>query len=328
MPCSCSNRSGCKTSSCECQAKDLECSSRCGCELRVCTNKNDEAPTVSFSCAEMPKKSGPGCECSNKSGCKTSRCQCLSRDRFCNENCGCELNECTNVDDEKPKFDHKPDKQLKVLSIGSKKQSNVAKPDQEIYNLASDLIHRMRRNPTEHEKEATWKLRGDVDAYTGTIKGDLIKSKHQLDHVVEIQMLAHSAAKVIYKPSLVDSVLTPLDKSVNVVENYNFTTETVNKSKGAIVRSYLYDGLYRGYPFLSVALGQKCEKYLGSIATTILETRDSIDRNIRDQYAPNNNVNDKHVYDNIADELSSMIDSMRLDDVSAPYKNTRRRNPT
>ena len=39
------------------------------------------------------------CQCSRNSACKTSRCDCVSDGKFCNDNCSCDPDLCVNIEE-------------------------------------------------------------------------------------------------------------------------------------------------------------------------------------------------------------------------------------
>ena len=154
--------------------------------------------------------------------------------------------------------------------------------------------------------------------YTKKSRTEVEKQSPSVDHIVEIQILAHATAKVLYnRQTLKNKIQNDLKDSINVVENYNVTLGNINSSKQTIVKSFLKDKMYNGFPIASLFLGTQCEKHMKNIQNAMGESFYVVENNVRD-IRRDGFVTGNSPIQNIGDELHFIFERMQLDNDEAP----------
>ena len=107
-------------------------------------------------------------------------------------------------------------------------------------------------------------------------------------------------------------MIEPLKKSINQNYNYNVTNGSINTSKGNVIKSFLNDGINKGFPLRSVIIGKYCENFVLPISNAILDSYSHVNSNIESCRLDDNYITGNSIFISIADELADIIEKMDL----------------
>ena len=239
------------------------------------------------------------CNC-EKSKCATNQCGCKKNDKLCDDECGC--SNCQNRSDSNPNNDE-----------------NDENDEQEAYSDINDLasiITKKVRIPVSNKREKVFEFRNNKDLYTNKDKSEV--EDPEVDHIVEDQIVGRAAANVLAKATnqSYQPYLESLKNALNLksLENYNVTFGDINVSKGAVIKTYLKDNYYKGYPLRSVV---KPETHFGANMELIFQVMNNT-HCIVEEHVAQGRRSDGHVtggptFQEISDELARIFDEMDLE---------------
>lgn len=149
--------------------------------------------------------------------------------------------------------------------------SVINKPAVQVYDMSSALIigTQLRRLFKPRDKAKILTYRNLIDLYTGK----LVDAQAQLsvDHIFEVQCMSHVIAKAFQnRPDCIRDILVPQFKAaINIMENFNITTLSLNCSKMNAFKRFLRDNMYMAYPLETFLQDTKCSKYVEQIERSL-----------------------------------------------------------
>lgn len=357
MVCTCGPTSGCKTAKCDCKKKSNSCDSDCECKPHLCTNKSNFKSNLVVN-KKKQEQNKPTYRDNNPNNYSvdSSDDESLTFQTNYRPKKEAILNKKTNKDydnelhnskrNNKP-FNYKDDdddndseifcvSDEEYMYVDSDSDSGYPaypndvtmsqlrnKPDKHILQFSSSLIKNNLRKPfKKKDLQNVFKYRNDTDIYTQAHKKDL--DDHSIDHILEIQVVGNASAPILYNnQSAIPKIEKQLQNSLNIVENYNVTTQSINVSKMNAFKKFLHDRMYRGYPLLSLMHGTKCEKYMGNIRDALVVAYENVNREIRSNRQGDYITGNKY-FEEIGNELEDIFNQMQLHNMEEPpSKSTR-----
>lgn len=359
MVCTCGPTSGCKTKKCDCKKNSNSCDSDCECKPHLCTNKSNLVVIKKKQEQNKPAYRDNNAYNYSDDSSDDERLRSTKFQTNFRPTKEPSLNKKPNKDyyDKElhklenqinPKRNNKPfnyedddddDSEMFCVSdeeymyVDSDSDSGYPndvtmsqlrnKPDKHILQFSSSLIKNNLRKPfKKKDLQNVFKYRNDTDIYTEAHKKDL--DDHSIDHILEIQVVGHASAPILYNnQSVIPKIEKQLQNSLNIVENYNVTTQSINVSKMNAFKKFLHDRMYRGYPLLSLMHGTKCEKYMGNIRDALVEAYENVNREIRSNRQGDYITGNKY-FEEIGNELEDIFNQMQLHNMEEPpSKSTR-----
>lgn len=154
----------------------------------------------------------------------------------------------------------------------------INKPSVQVYDLSSTLIigNKLRKIFKPRDKARILAYRNDVDMYTG-MRVDP-RANLSVDHIYEVQCMTHVIAKAFHdRPIWIRDKLVPeLRKAINIIDNLNVTTLSLNCSKMNAFKWFLRDDMYMAYPLETFLLETKCFRHVDLIEKAVKQAYASI----------------------------------------------------
>lgn len=162
-----------------------------------------------------------------------------------------------------------------------------------------------------HLRKPVTVARRNIDLYSKQTIATLENA--EVDHIVETQMLAHCATAALstrahrFVPELSD-MINPTDLS-----NYNVCSQTINCSKGQVVKLFLNDtdGLHadsgiRAKPYY------QCYNHMGNITQAWIDVFPTVTESVR-SFRRDGHVQNSE-FEQVATQLDELFDRMKLHD--------------
>jgi hypothetical protein len=195
-------------------------------------------------------------------------------------------------------------------------------PPVEILPAGVGPLAEFLRMPVAHFRESVFTYRGGVDMYTKKSKSECAAIKIHVDHVWECQLLALVVAQCAAFPKT-SACLSPLKKVVNSCDegehyNLNCTSDTINTSKGQVVKQYVENcqraGAKDDANFRASFVGKRgCESHMAAILAVMTECYDPLESAMRETKRLDGYVTGSH-YIHLADCLGDRFKAMQLVD--------------
>lgn len=149
----------------------------------------------------------------------------------------------------------------------------INKPASQVYDMSSALMigSQLRRLFKPKDKTRILAYRDQKDLYTGKAVDTNVQLS--VDHIFEVQCMSHVIAKAFQnRPDSIRDVLVPRFKqAINIMENYNVTTLSLNCSKMNAFKWFLRENMYMAYPLEPFLLDTKCGNYVEHIERSLKE---------------------------------------------------------
>lgn len=153
------------------------------------------------------------------------------------------------------------------------------------------------------------KARGHVDLYSQLSVSTLENA--EVDHIVETQMVAHCASAALKTRarqlvSELSALANPTDLS-----NYNVCSQSINCSKGQVVKLFLNDtnGLH-AYSGIRAKPYYHCYNHMGNITQAWIDVFPTVTESVRtfrrDEFVQNSE------FEQVATQLDDLFDRMKL----------------
>jgi hypothetical protein len=142
-----------------------------------------------------------------------------------------------------------------------------------------DAMHRALRAPNLHRrKRELIAHRNGVDAYTGLAVQDDGRVNYQVDHVIEVQLVARCllVMRVLPDDPGAARLLSVVRTALNHYDNLNVTESTINGSKGRAFYLFSNTGPYIGMPISEVVRGFKSAPYITAIKKTMVDAYERV----------------------------------------------------
>ena len=138
-----------------------------------------------------------------------------------------------------------------------------------------------------------------------------------MDHIIEKQLIGNAIAKVYTCNS--EKYIMPIRDTINEIYNLNVTNSKVNKSKGQLIKKFLYDGMYDGDSLRAILLYStyECNPYFENIKDALLDTQPELTENIK-SLRLDGRVTGNHEFTKVSDEIDQLFSQMKLDDENTP----------
>lgn len=193
--------------------------------------------------------------------------------------------------------------------------TQLNKPSDQVYDQSSALIigNKLRRNFKPRDKSKVLAYRKNIDMYTGQAC-DHTKTL-SVDHIFEVQCMTHVIAKVSNgRPSPIFETLIPeLKKILNLYENLNVTTLSLNCSKMNAFKWFLCDSMYMAYPLDTFLNETKCSDYIPNIKFALSSAYKAIRMSIISLKSKHDFSMHHNIIDSVVRELDVMMLKFKLD---------------
>ena len=299
----CGPTSQCKTKRCPCKSNGENCEPNCSvckCNGKICSNKSNESDSDDNDDKRFEKKpvaSGKSFLALATSKLSTSPVQeprhVMPKKQLPSKKTNYRENE--NIDEEEANA---------LASI--RKEYNI--------NDLAGEITQIVRLPVTKKKDTVFSHRNDMDIYTNKSKDEVVNP--QVDHIVEDQIVGHAAANALKGNQAYQPYVKAMQAALNLesCDNYNVTFQTINGSKGAIIKSYLRDNMNRGFPLRSLI---KPESHFGKnmelIFQAMNETYPIVANSIAEGRRSDGHVTGRATFMDISEEIVKTFSEMDLD---------------
>jgi len=162
-----------------------------------------------------------------------------------------------------------------------------------------------------HLRKPVAKARSNIDLYSKQSVTTLDNA--EVDHILETQMLAHCATAALSTRAFrhvsdLSDTINPADLS-----NYNVCSQTVNCSKGQVVKLFLNDtdGLHAGSGIRAKPYYQ-CFNHMGNITKAWIDVFPTVTENVR-TFRRDGHVQNSE-FEQVAAQLDELFDRMKLED--------------
>lgn len=179
----------------------------------------------------------------------------------------------------------------------------------------SDLFDLLRENDLSSRREAVVEYRDGKDFYTQQrVNLALGGSSYHVDHVCEVQVVAHAMQAALKSRSMNEALVLPMKEALHPESliNFNVTSGSINTSKGQLFKRFLkFEGIDDGQGIEAISLTYQCERFMTRIGKALQESTPAVEELIRDSRR-----RDRHVTNNdfgkVADELGDLYDRMKI----------------
>ena len=191
---------------------------------------------------------------------------------------------------------------------------SINKPASQVYDVSSAIIIRnsLRRAFKTRDKIKILNFRNHTDLYTG-LPCDTSK-KLSVDHIFEVQCMSHVIAKVSIgrDASWLDALLPEIKKALNINENLNVTTLSLNCSKMNAFKWLLHDDMYGAYPLEAYLNETKCSKFILNIQQALMVAYQSVRETISRLKSNKLFKHQISAIDELLNEMDVMVQKFKL----------------